>query len=206
MSRLPHVVWDMGGIIYRYFTELMLDVGAERGWPIDKIPMGPTGPVHDADYDRLIANDFDELDYLVIVNKRMEQAGLDFDPVRDLSASWTLRPEVWDTIKQIGGRGHRQAVLTNDATRWLGDNWWETWEGREHFDAVIDVQTVGVRKPAPEPYLAIVEALGAPPNSCLFIDDMPINCRGAEEVGMDSHLFVVADPVESCRRLLERLG
>ena len=65
---------------------------------------------------------------------------------------------------------------------------------------------IGIRKPAPEPYLAAAEALAAPPSECLFIDDMPVNCRGAEAVGMDSHLFDILDPEGSIGRLLERLG
>ena len=42
--KLPHVVWDMGGILYRYFTEVMRDRGTERGWPIDNIPLGEGDP------------------------------------------------------------------------------------------------------------------------------------------------------------------
>ncbi len=60
MSELPHVVWDMGGILCPYFTELMLDIGSVRGWPIDKVPLGPTGSVFDADYHRLLEGDLNE--------------------------------------------------------------------------------------------------------------------------------------------------
>ncbi len=65
--------------------------------------------------------------------------------------------------------------------------------------------TVGVRKPAPEPYLAVADALGVPTEECLFVDDLPVNCRGAEAVGMESQLFVVTDTKGSLDRLLARL-
>ena len=28
------VVWDMGGVFVRYFTEPMVEMGRERGWPV----------------------------------------------------------------------------------------------------------------------------------------------------------------------------
>jgi putative hydrolase of the HAD superfamily len=68
------------------------------------------------------------------------------------------------------------------------------------------VVTVGPRKPSPEPYLAIADALGVPPEECLFVDDLPVNCRGAEAVGMRSHLFDITNPESSLNRLLDVLG
>lgn len=205
MSRLPHIVWDMGGIMYEFFTELMLDVGVERGWPIDEIPLGPTGGPHDADYDRLLEGTLDEPEYLPIIRARLAEHGIDFDPPRDLSSRWQERPSTWTAIERLHEAGHRQAVLTNDASRWLGDNWWETWQHARYFDVMIDVKTLGVRKPKPEPYLAVVEELGANAEDCVFVDDLPVNCRGAEAVGMQSHLFDITDPQGSIDSLLGRV-
>jgi putative hydrolase of the HAD superfamily len=70
---------------------------------------------------------------------------------------------------------------------------------------MIDVSMIGVRKPAPEPYLAAATALNVAPSECLFVDDMPANCHGAEAVGMESHLFDILDPAGSIDRLLTRL-
>lgn len=201
MSALPHVVWDMGGILYPYFTEMMLDLGRERGWPLDRLPLGPTGLVDDPDYHRLLEGELDEPDYLLIIRERLRAESIDFDPPRDLAGSWISRESAWNVIRRIGEMGHRQAILTNDATRWLGEGWWEK-PGWEEFDVVVDVVQVGSRKPSPEPYLAVADALGVPPSECLFIDDLPVNCRGAEAVGMRGHLFVVNDAQDSLHRLL----
>lgn len=205
MSALPHVVWDMGGIMYRYFTELLLEVGEERGWPLSRIPLGPTGRVADRDYERMLSGEIDEPGYLAAVRSRLSGEGIDFEPTTDLDWSGQARPETWDAIRQIHDAGHRQALLTNDATAWLGARWWETWEPAGWFEAMVDVVTVGVRKPAPEPYLAAASALGAPTTECLFVDDMPVNCQGAEAVGMASQRFDVTDPQGSISRLLHRL-
>lgn len=205
MSALPHVIWDMGGIMYRYFTELLLEVGAQRGWPLERIPLGPTGWLPDPDYQRMLSGEVDEPAYLAVIRSRLTAEGIDFEPTGDLDWTGQTRPETWEAIRRIHDSGHRQALLTNDATAWLGSRWWETWEPAGWFEAMVDVVTLGVRKPAPEPYLAAADALGVPPAECLFVDDMPVNCRGAEEVGMASHRFDVTDPQGSISRLLRRL-
>lgn len=202
MSELPHVIWDMGGILYPYFTERLLDIGSERGWPIEGIPLGPTGSVFDPDYQRMLEGDLDESGYLAIVKNHLLQEGIEFDPPAEMAGTWEFRPESLETIDTIHRLGHRQALLTNDATRWLGETWWERWDRADSFGAIIDVVDVGVSKPAPEPYLAATSALGVPPAECLFFDDRPVNCRGAEAVGMSSHLFDITDPKGSLASLV----
>jgi putative hydrolase of the HAD superfamily len=196
----------MGGILYRYFTELMVEVGRARRWPLDRVPLGPTGPIDDPDYARLLAGEFDEPEYLRRITAKLAAEGIDFDAPRDLSWEGHQRDVAWKAVRRIHDAGHLQAILTNDASKWLGPNWWETWEPAPWFDAMVDVSTVGVRKPAPEPYLAAVDALRVPAAECLFIDDIPVNCRGAEAVGMSSHLFDVTEPDVSIDRLLHRIG
>lgn len=202
----PALVWDMGGIMYRYFTEVLLDLAAERGWDLEGVALGPTGPVPDPAYDRMQRGAIDEHDYLDEVRGRLRTAGVDVDPVSAITWSEQQRPEVWAVIAAAHAAGHPQAVLTNDATRWLGESWWETWPPARWFDTLVDVATIGVRKPAAEPYLAAAGALGVAPDACLFVDDMAVNCAGAEAVGMASHWLDVRDPVGSMERLAARLG
>ena len=140
-----------------------------------------------------------------MITTRLQAEGIDFDAPRDLDWTGHERDETWSAIRRIHDAGHRQAILTNDASKWLGSDWWETWEPAEWFDVMVDVAMIGVRKPAPEPYLEAARRLGVPPAECLFVDDMPVNCRGAEAVGMESLLFDITDPVGSIERLMDRL-
>ena len=206
MSPLPHMVWDMGGVMYRYFTELMLDVGGDLGWPVHRLPLGPTGALPDPDYERLQDGGIDEPAYVRKIVARLVEINVDFDPWRDLRWRGQERARTWETIGRLHDAGHRQVILTNDASRWLGTDWLDTWEHAAWFESLIDVATLDHRKPHPAPYLAAAEALGAPPPDCLFVDDLPVNCDGAEATGMQSHRFLITDPEGSMIRLEERLG
>lgn len=205
MNRNPAIVWDMGGIMYRYFTEMLVDRGREQGWPLPEMALGPTGPGPDAAYEDLLEGRIGETAYVQGIIDSLAGRGIQFDPASDLAWTTHRRPQTWDAITRIAAAGHLQAVLTNDASRWLGDGWWENWEHAGHFAAVIDVITLTERKPDPGPYLAAARALRIAPQGCLFIDDLPVNCRGAEAVGMASLRFDVADPDGSIERLLDRL-
>ena len=205
-DREPAVIWDMGGIIYRYFTEVLLDMAAEQGWQIDDVALGPTGPVPDPEYEAMTSGDIDEPTYLAIVEHRLRAAGIDSDVANEIEWRAHTRPRTWALIGAIDRAGHPQALLTNDASKWLGARWWETWDGASRFQAVVDVATIGVRKPAPEPYLASARALGLAPQACLFVDDMVVNCAGAEAVGMASHHVDIRTPETALDRLAERLG
>ena len=204
--RLPAVVWDMGGILYRYFTEVLLDEARRRGWDLHGVPMGPTGELPDPDYTAMDRGGIDEPTYLEVVRRRLRTQGIDADPVELMDWPNEFRDRVWEAVETIHEHGHPQAVLTNDAARWLGAQWWETWEPAAWFDVMVDVSTLGVRKPAARPYRVTAERLGLAPEDCVFIDDMRSNCKGAEAVGMSSVWFDVTDVQDSLRRVREQVG
>jgi epoxide hydrolase-like predicted phosphatase len=52
------------------------------------------------------------------------------------------------------------------------------------FDAVVLSGREGVRKPEPEIYLLAARRLGVRPQTCVFVDDVPVNVEGARAVGM----------------------
>ena len=200
------VVWDMGGIFRRYFTEVLLDVGRDLGWPVGRMPLGPTGEVPDADYAAMDAGELAEREYLARILGLLHDEEIDYDPKHDPDWKQEERPEVWALIREIHASPLRQAVLTNDATAWLGERWWETWPHRDLFDAVVDAETIGVRKPAPEAFRHVLGVLGVQAADAVFVDDMRVNCHGAEEVGMHSHWFDIRDPRGSVDMLRARLG
>lgn len=61
------------------------------------------------------------------------------------------------------------------------------------FDAVVLSYREHIRKPNPAVYLLAVEKLGASPDECVMVDDIPENCEGAEIAGLSSILHTAND-------------
>jgi len=54
-----------------------------------------------------------------------------------------------------------------------------------HVDCLVGRDSVGGRKPDPEPLLAVVEALGVSPGKALFIGDSESDALAADRAGLD---------------------
>jgi putative hydrolase of the HAD superfamily len=52
------------------------------------------------------------------------------------------------------------------------------------FDHVIESSKAGVRKPDPRIYQMMCEALSVSPETCVYLDDLGINCKPASQLGM----------------------
>lgn len=52
------------------------------------------------------------------------------------------------------------------------------------FDQVIESSKVGIRKPEPEIYQMMCQALQVDANNCIFVDDLGINLKPAKAMGM----------------------
>jgi putative hydrolase of the HAD superfamily len=61
------------------------------------------------------------------------------------------------------------------------------------FDGVVISGVVGIRKPAPEIYALGAEAVGLPPQECVFVDDLGFNLKPAKELGMATVLHTDAE-------------
>jgi putative hydrolase of the HAD superfamily len=101
--------------------------------------------------------------------------------------------------------GRPLGVLSNDAYTFVGPAFFA---GRPEFadlDAFVDSTEIGVRKPAPEAYLAAAGALATPPDRIVFLDDTPACVEGARAVGMTALLVDPSDRAPAfaeARRLL----
>jgi putative hydrolase of the HAD superfamily len=74
----------------------------------------------------------------------------------------------------------------------------------ELFDGVVISGLVGMRKPTPEIYSMGADAVGLPPNECVYVDDLGFNLKPAKELGMATILH--SDAEETIARLEELLG
>jgi len=72
------------------------------------------------------------------------------------------------------------------------------------FDHVIESARAGVRKPDPRIYAMMCEALGVSPGSCVYLDDLGINCKPAAAMGMAA--IKVTGEAQALRDLSAILG
>ena len=88
-----------------------------------------------------------------------------------------------DLMGDIKRRGYRMALLTNNVREWE-PLWRSLLPVDKIFELIVDSAFVGMRKPEQEIYDLTLERLGVPARSCLFVDDVELNCDAALELGM----------------------
>ncbi len=96
----------------------------------------------------------------------------------DSLAPW---PEVPRVLSDLRARGLRLGVVTNCSIE-LGRR--AALRCGVAFDAIVTAEQAGFYKPRPEPYQAVVAALGADVNDVLFVAGSSADVPGAAGVGM----------------------
>ena len=97
-------------------------------------------------------------------------------------------PQMIELMRQLKAEGYRMAMLTNNVREWE-PLWRSMLPVDEIFETVVDSGFVGCRKPESKIYALTLERLGLPAEACLFVDDVPVNCEGAERAGMTAVHF-----------------
>jgi putative hydrolase of the HAD superfamily len=93
-----------------------------------------------------------------------------------------------DLMRELKESGYRMAMLTNNVREWE-PLWRPMLPVDEIFETVVDSGFVGCRKPESKIYALTLERIGAPAESCLFVDDVEVNCEGARRAGMSAVHF-----------------
>jgi putative hydrolase of the HAD superfamily len=116
----------------------------------------------------------------------------------------TLQPNetMIELMAELRGRGLRMAMLTNNVREWE-PLWRAMLPVDEIFETVIDSAFVGCRKPEAKIYEITLERLGLPAESCVFVDDILVNCEAARELGLQAvHFQDTAQATSELRALL----
>lgn len=96
---------------------------------------------------------------------------------------------------------YKLGFLSNAGANWL-DGIFEPWQVKL-FDEILLSYQIGAIKPDPIMYETIAARLGVVPEECIFIDDQPRYCDGAEAVGMRAILYT--DTSDAIAKLEESL-
>lgn len=97
-------------------------------------------------------------------------------------------PAMIGLMRELKAEGYRMAMLTNNVREWE-PLWRSMLPVDEIFELVVDSGFVGCRKPESRIYAMTLERLELSAETCLFIDDVEVNCEGAQKTGMTAVHF-----------------
>jgi putative hydrolase of the HAD superfamily len=112
-------------------------------------------------------------------------------------------PPMIELMHELKAAGYRMAMLTNNVREWE-PLWRSMLAVDEVFEVVVDSGFVGCRKPESRIYALTLERIGLPPEACLFVDDVLVNCEGAEKAGIRAIHF--RDNAQAIAEIRSSLG
>jgi putative hydrolase of the HAD superfamily len=185
------VLWDFGGV----FTTSPFDAFArferERGLPPDFIR---TVNAADPDANAWALFERSQIDAVAFDLRFLAEAAALGHPVRGAEVlpllSGDVRPRMVAALRACKAR-FKVGCITNNVTTGHGAGMAGSAakaaavaEILGLFDAVLESSKVGVRKPDPRIYQMMCERLAVDPGSCVYLDDLGINCKPAAALGM----------------------
>ena len=185
------VIWDFGGVFTTSPFEAFNRYEAARGLPRNHIrTVNATNPLENA-WARFERNEIDAVGFDRLFCEESKALGHDVRGADVLPLlSGDVRPGVVAALKACKER-FKVGCITNNVMTGSGAGMASTSEKAAAvaeimglFDAVIESSKVGVRKPDPRIYQMMCELLDAPPASCIYLDDLGINCKPAAQLGM----------------------
>jgi putative hydrolase of the HAD superfamily len=97
-------------------------------------------------------------------------------------------PTMINLMRELKAGGYRMAMLTNNVREWE-PLWRPMLPVDEIFEVVVDSAFVGCRKPESRIYALTLERIELPAEACLFVDDVQVNCEGAQRAGINAVHF-----------------
>ena len=186
------VIFDFGGVITSSPFEAFNQLEVERGLPRDFVrSVNSLNPDNNAwaKFERaeMDAAAFDLA--FAAEAKFMGHALAGRDVIACLSGD--IRPAMVAALDSLKSAGFTLGCITNNVPTGKGAGMADSM-AKAHavaaimarFDHIIESSKVGLRKPDPRIYQMMCDALGVAPSSCIYLDDLGINCKPAAALGM----------------------
>lgn len=194
------IIWDFGGVFTTSPFEAFNRYEEERGLPKDFIRgINAENPDTNAwarfERTEISPEDFDGAFAAEARAKGHEVPGKDVIAL----LHGALRPEMVRAL-EICKTQFKNGCITNNVKPKDGGEFWEE-GGRKAavhpvmnlFDHVIESSKAGLRKPDPRIYQMMCEALKVAPDTCVYLDDLGINCKPARAMGMSTIKVLTAE-------------
>jgi putative hydrolase of the HAD superfamily len=187
------LICDFGGVLTTPLEAGFLAYQDESGLPLEDLgtAMGRAAEEHgDHPLYMLERGEITEPEFGARIEAHLHSA-FDLGRLRELFMERLERNEdMIAFVRDLRGRGLRTALLTNNVREWE-----PLWRAKlpeidELFGVVVDSAFVGLRKPDPAIFELTLERLGGvPPERCVFVDDLDVNCDAARGLGMAAVRF-----------------
>lgn len=208
------LVFDFGGPVLLTPFELRAIGERDLGLPPGTFAWtGPFDPAADEDWRIFQSGGMNEREYWAL--RAAEFADLTGEPATMPALCAHLYSGAQEELVRPGARrlltdakaaGIPVGALTNDLTAFHDGDWVSRMTILREFDVLVDGRTEGVYKPDPEAYRIVLERLGVDAADTVFIDDQPVNLRGAEVVGLTPVYLDPTDPAPGFRLARSLLG
>jgi putative hydrolase of the HAD superfamily len=194
------VIWDFGGVFTSSPFEAFNRFEAENGLPKDLIRRVNATNHHENAWALFERNEVD--------TERFDQLFLEEStalghPVRGADVlpllSGSVRPRMVAALKTCK-QHFKVGCITNNVVSMHSPGQDEIQRAAGAmgqimplFDAIIESSKAGVRKPDPKIYQMMCDLLAVKPGSCVYLDDLGINCKPAAELGMKAIKVIDVD-------------
>ena len=123
------------------------------------------------------------------------------------------KPEMIEVLRDVKQAGFQTGCITNNFPKTSNkkdpahDNYQTLFDNTKAlFDHIIESSAVGVRKPEPRIYEMMCEALNVEARHCIFLDDLGVNLKPAQTMGMTTIKVPFGDVSPAINTLCELTG
>ncbi len=191
-GKFKAVIFDFGGVITASPFEAFNRLEEERGLPRDFIRRVNALNPHDNAWAKFERAEIDARKFDVLFEAEAEALGHPLEGRAVLAVlSGAIRPAMVAALDQLAAAGYRLACITNNVPSGKGAGMARSGDAQDayeqvfaRFEAVIESSKAGLRKPDPRIYQLMCERLRLAPETCVYLDDLGINCKPAAQLGM----------------------
>lgn len=180
------LVFDFGGVIMKTVTHAPRWAWDERlGLEQGSVERA----VHNADsWRRAQTGELPLTDYWADVAQQLRHPADDMPQLEvDFYSGDQLDQDILSLIRSRKAAGQKIGLLSNDSPALIDKL--DRLGIASLFEPLVVSAQIGVMKPDPAAYHAVLEQLAHPAADTVFIDDMPANIEGARAVGMIGILY-----------------
>jgi putative hydrolase of the HAD superfamily len=192
--RFAAVIFDFGGVFTTSPVENFAVYEKQHGLPDRFIGGVIRSRLHDGAFARFERGeigmaDFDDLFAAETRAAGFEIRGREFAQLVDV----VVKPEMIAALGAVKRAGYKTGCITNnfpsiefDGSPRRADRSVSLAAIFKDFDHLIESSKVGVRKPEPRIYEMMLDALALPARACVFLDDLGVNLKPAQAMGMST--------------------